>query len=219
MGGLGEKFITRLLGSIQDQNFDISKIEIVISDHSVNYAIKNVCEGFTNLPIKYYRNELNRGSSSANLNNCISNSTGDYIKPIFQDDYLYNEFSLSEIYLNIPDCWGGYRYTHFNENSKEIFNERLPYYNENILHGNNTVGPPSCIIFKNENNLFDEQLLWFMDCEFYHRMYKKYGKMKSIDIQPCIFNTVWSGQVSNTSVTDEIIKREMEYINRKYDSN
>jgi hypothetical protein len=52
---------------------------------SLNNHIKQLCDNWNpRLNILYVKNEHNRGSSSANLNNGIKKATGEYIKIIFQ---------------------------------------------------------------------------------------------------------------------------------------
>jgi glycosyltransferase involved in cell wall biosynthesis len=88
MNGVGNIFLKKSLELISLQTF--KDFEIVISDHSIDDSIKNVCCEFEDsLKIVYLRNEINRGSSSSNMNNAILNCRGEIIKFLFQDEYLY----------------------------------------------------------------------------------------------------------------------------------
>jgi hypothetical protein len=220
MGGRGIYFLKRLLKTIILQDADRNDFEVIVSDHSLNEDIKNLCLDLSHsIEIDYVRNEQNRGSSSANLNNGIYHSRGEYIKPIFQDDCFHTTEDLSIILKNLKHDWIAHPYIHYNEDSERYFNSRIPSYNPEILKGVNTIGPPTCIAFKKDHNLFDENLIWFMDCEFYHRLYIKYGEPYIIQSGPISVNTVWGGQVTNTMINDNIISSETEYLNKKYDSN
>jgi glycosyltransferase involved in cell wall biosynthesis len=217
MGGNGKPFLERLLKTIILQDADIENFEVIVSDHSEDFLLRDTCLKFSDkLKLNYFKNPDNRGSSSANLNNAIINSNGEYIKPIFQDDFLHTVEDISIILENLNHDWSAHPYIHFDEDSKTYFNSRIPSYNEGILYGVNTIGPPTCVVFRNDENYFDENLIWFMDCEFYHRMYMKYGKPNIIKSGPISVNTVWKGQITNTLITDSVITKEMNYLKKIY---
>ena len=96
MNGVGKIFLRKSLELISDQTF--KDIEIVISDHSIGDSIEKVCKEFySELNIVYLRNFENRGSSSSNMNNAILNCSGEIIKFLFQDEYLYKKDCLQDI--------------------------------------------------------------------------------------------------------------------------
>ena len=210
MHGRGVEFLNRSLRIINDQHLDKNLFELVISDHSIDDNVKKCCKNFPDLNIKYFKNSHGRGSMSANLNNCILHSSGRYIKPIFQDDYLFSPRSLELIYNNIEHPWAAYEYIHFDENN--YYNKRTPFTNDRFIDGINTLGPPTVISIINDGELFDENLSWFMDVEFYHRMMIKYGHptIFKCDIPICTVTT-WSGQTTQ-SVDQELIDKELSYI-------
>lgn len=64
--------------------------EIVISDDSESDGIFNLVENikqYSNKPIKYVRNESERGEAP-NLQNAFENCNSEYIKPLYDDDVL-----------------------------------------------------------------------------------------------------------------------------------
>jgi hypothetical protein len=80
----------------------------------------------------------------------------------------------------------------------------------------NTISSPSSIAFLQGNNvLFDDNLSWFMDCEFYYRLQQR-EKLRVIQ-EILIGNRCWSGQVTNTLITNELVVREKDHINKKYE--
>lgn len=217
MNGKGSEFLKKSLTILSNQIVDFSKFEVVISDHSINDDIKNICLEFPKLNLKYHRNELDRGSMSGNINNCILKSSGKYIKPLFQDDFLYHEKSLKHILENLQDSWMAHEYTHLDYSNYNFYNQRTPYYNNGMVDGVNTIGPPSSVIFLNDDNFFDTNLLWFMDTEFYFRMYKKYGEPTILKSNlPIGVVTTWSGQTTNTEINQELIDKETAYIKYKH---
>jgi len=219
MQGQGVKFLRRSLRILDEQSVDDQNlVEIVISDHSLNDDIEQLCLEFPNLNIRYFKNETNRGSMSGNMNYCISKCRGKYIKPLFQDDCLYNSTSLESILDGLVGTWMAYEYIHLDGDSLEFYNHRVPFYNSDMVNGTNTIGPPSTIVFLNDDNYFDENLLWFMDTEFYHRLNLKYGGGADIlnSKSPLIVVTTWSGQTTETSITQDLIDKERSYIKHKH---
>jgi glycosyltransferase involved in cell wall biosynthesis len=209
MKGKGAYFLYRLLETIHNQSYN--NYEVVVSDHSIGEELKNVCSRFNR--IVYLKNEEKRGSSSANINNAIKNSNGDIIKPIFQDDFFSSRetFSTLTASINESDKWGATGFNHIYGN--DTFRYAIPYYNNNIINGVNTIGAPSTVFFR-EKFYFDENLIWFMDCEFYHRLYLKFGNPKIIN-DCCV--TIDTGDHSiSSSITEEIIEKEKKYIKNLY---
>lgn len=217
MSGKGVEFLEKSLSIIQNQNVDFSEIEVVVSDHSINDDIKNCCDKYKNINLKYYKNEESRGSMSGNINSCIRQSSGKYIKPLFQDDFLNSNNSLKAILKNLDCNWLAHEYSHLDLSTNSFYNQRTPFYNENMLNGINTIGPPTVTAFLNDDNYFDENLLWFMDIEFYHRLFIKYGQPTLLKCEvPISIVTTWSGQTTETSINQNLIDKETNYIKLKY---
>ncbi len=217
MNGRGVEFLDFCMSTIYKQTY--KNVEVVISDHSVNKDIEHLCLNWSEaLSVKYIRNEFNRGNSSANINKAIQNATGDMIKILFQDDFLYNEHSLhQQINQLIEDntYWLVAACSVFvdEQNQRPFF----PVYNDNIQYGNNTMGPPSILLFWNADViLFDENLIWLMDVDYYKRLYDKHG-LPSLGRIETISNREHSNQVSNTMVTAELRNREMNHVINKYE--
>ena len=208
MKGMGVQFAKRCIESITNQTY--SNIEILVSDHSINDDIMNLCK---NYDVKYVRFEKLRGNSSANFNNAILNSSGDYIKLLCQDDCLYDSTSIEKIMNAIGDKkWlvSSYYTTSDFINMLYLYEPKLSYDTMN-----NSIGTPSCLtISKDVNLLFDENLLWFTDCEYYHRLHEKYS-VPFLLKEGTAIQTLWQGQVTHT-INDSIIQRETNYITNKY---
>jgi glycosyltransferase involved in cell wall biosynthesis len=215
MSGVGWQHLSESLSIIRSQECDLSQVEIVVSDHSIDDAVENICSDYNDLNIQYVRNLNGRGSMSINTNNCIRNSTGKYIKPLFQDDLFFNPKSLKHILDNLADPWMAHEYTHLDGTSGNYYRQRTPYINDNFISGINTLGPPSIICFINDGNFFDEELSYLMDTEFYHRMIIKYGNPTILQCNnPIGVVRTWSGQTTQT-VTKYMIDTELDYIKYK----
>jgi len=75
MRGQGSLFLKRSFDILTHQTY--KNFDIIISDHSKNDLVKELCESYQNkLTINYYRNTENYGSTSANTNNAIKKATG-----------------------------------------------------------------------------------------------------------------------------------------------
>ncbi len=216
MFGLGSFMLNHSLSILEKQTFN--DFEVIISDHSVDDNILNLClNKRQSIDIKYIRNEKNRGSPSANVNNGIINSSGELIKILCQDDYLYDETSLMETVRNFDYNKKWLVSANWHTKDRLTFsNIHMPRYNKR-LYVHNTIGTHSCLTMINDKDiLFDENLIWFMDCEYFYRLYLKYG-LPRILREPTIIVTLWEGQVTNTIINEEIVKKERVYLENKYD--
>ena len=227
-GGKGHELLKHNLDHILKQ--DYNNIEIVISDHSSDNKIKDLCEQYNGkkssngntYPIKYIHNPEHKGNSSQNTNNAISHCRGEYIKILFMDDYLYNESAISNIvtqFQSNPDKkWLVHSYIH-TKNYKDFYNLHHPKFSKDIVFCNR-IGCPSCLTIHNSvKERFDEKLKWFMDSELYKRILDKYGKPIFLhtkeDEKPYMVNLHHAGQVTNTSIDKSLISAEKKYINEK----
>lgn len=216
---MGPYMLNHLLTSISHQTY--TNYEIIISDQSKTDIIKDECDRWKNLNIIYHKNNTGHGSAAKNLNFAISKATGEYIKPIFQDDYFFSPNTLQYIVDNLDNNdWGFVGTWHCNENQiDKLYRPFSPKWDNavSILSGNNTVSGPSVMFFKNDNNYFDEDLCWLNDVEFYYRLYLKYGLPLLLPNQEIVQRLRNEG-VSNT-LSIEIKKEENIYVLCKHDVN
>ncbi len=217
MRGLGTKFLKRSFDILAGQTF--KNFDVVVSDHSENDEIKNLCGSYGKiLDVKYFRNAESRGSSSANINNAIKNAGGMLVKILFQDDFLYKNDSLEEIVKNFDlkrDRWllTGCIHT---KDAINFFRPFCPRYDDETILFKNTVSSPSVLTIKNENPiLFDENLIWFMDVDYYKRCYQKFGGPKILK-EINVVNMMGPHQVTNVLATENTKEKEWNYIVDKY---
>lgn len=106
------------------------------------------------------------GRSAENTNHGIGKATGDLIKTLHMDDYFTHEHALEDIVKEFGGMW----------QITGCSNNLNPVYYGDIHLGNNKLGGPSCLTISNEvTERFNPQLDWLFDCDFYKRMYNKYG--------------------------------------------
>jgi glycosyltransferase involved in cell wall biosynthesis len=199
------------------------KYEIIISDDSKDYSIYqwilefNLQNALPNSLIKYFHNG-SRGKSSINMNNAISKSEGDIIKPMFCDDYFIYSYTMNRFVksLNGKD-WAFCRSEH--RESGRITHNPYPNFDlfshdKGLAEGCNTYGCPSAMAFRKTDITFDENLIWLMDCEFYTRMQLKYGEPAFVDT--AINVREWEGQQSKTACNGNVRLWEREYVINKF---
>lgn len=216
MQGHGEEMLKQLLNSIDQQTF--KNYEIVVSDHSVDDKLLELCK--KNPKIVYIKNTEHRGSSSQNINKAVDNSRGLFIKPMFQDDLFFNEKSLEEmvkVQESFNSDWVACGCLHYKNSIKELFyNHPATWINpEKLALGNNSIGSPSCILYKNCHLRFDEELLWLMDCDFYYSLSRKCGS-PAIMHSTGIVNRIWESSVTNSLVTEQLKHNEYIWVREKW---
>lgn len=145
------------------------------------------------------------GRMAENTNEGIKRARGEIIKILYLDDVLANKDSLQTIVEA------------FNEGVEWLVtgadNNQTPYYTHDIKTGNNRLGSPSCLAFRNhfkDNLLFDENMSWLLDCDLYKRMYTKYGEPKILTGTHVIIG-VGDHQMTHI-LTDEDKQKEHDYI-------
>ncbi len=217
MHGLGAEYLTHSLTILSSQTF--GDFEIVISDHSENEDIKNVAAKFRELmEIKYIKNKMKLGNSSANINNAIKNASGQYVKILFQDDYLYGDDSLAILSKNLMQTkpkWLATSTIH-TKNGRDYYRPFHPKYDDGTILFKNTLSSPSVLTLKNESPIFfDENLIWYMDCDYYKRCFERFGNPVILD-EILVVNRVGTHQISNTLATDKIRRREFKYVLNKF---
>jgi glycosyltransferase involved in cell wall biosynthesis len=215
--GKGVEVLEYSFKKLESQTF--RDYNVIISDHSMNNKICLLCENWKyKLPIKYYLNENNRGSGSANFNFAIEHADGEYLKLLCADDYLLMDDSLKIINENLTDGVNflatGYVLT---KNRLEYYNAHFPQMNSRI-YAINTVGTPSCVTIKNYQDLpkFDINSNYSYDCIFYHDYINKYGGIKLIN-SITMANFIW-GESVTSSMTNENIEKEIRYAIEKYEN-
>jgi len=219
MHGRGVEFLNFSLTKIDQQTY--KNIEVIISDHSQDDGIENLCKQWSkSLNIKYLRCKNKRGNSSANLNNALINCTGDLIKILFQDDFLFTGKSIEEIVdVFAKDPQTTWLITACEHSADGIIFNRpfYPRYNDNIHLGNNTISSPSVLTIRNKDVLlFDETLIWLMDCDYYKRLHEKFGEPLILN-KINVVNRTWDSQLSNI-MSEELKKKEYDYVKEKYKS-
>lgn len=216
MGGFGATFLRNSLDVLLTQSF--KDFEVVVSDNSQDLMVRDVCTHYSNnLNIRYFHNSKSYGIS-ANTNNAIKNAHGEIIKILFQDDFLYSDESLQSLVKEFDltcDHWlvSACEHTHDGINFYKPF---YPKYQRRIFLGLNTISSPSVLAIRNDSPLlFDENLTWLMDCDYYKRCFDRYGPPRILN-EVNVVNRTGVHQVSSAIVNSEMRRNEFDYMCRKY---
>lgn len=217
MGGNGTRYLKQSLDILSKQTF--KNFEVIVSDNSINDDIQSLCQSY--LGILEIKHVFNKGPKemAVNLNNAIKHANGQYIKILFQDDFLYEDFSLDVLLTHFVSYnlqWMATASCHYEEATKNFYKPIYPFYHDSIQYGHNTISSPSVIMMKNDDIIFfDENLFWLIDVDWYKQMYDKFG-LPGICNYVSIVNREHSNRVSNTTATQSVRDLEFQYILDKY---
>lgn len=190
MGGYGHVFLDQLFHELRYQT--VQDFEVVVTDQSMDSKILEVCGTHCGLlDIKYFRYYYQKGKAAANINTAMRYAQGEIIKILYQDDFFVDAKALEKIQAEFDNGakWVVNGFTH-SEDKKNFFNTRIPFYTDNVLLGENTIGNPSNLSILNCENkekvFMDEEILYVVDCEYYYRLKQKLGMPTVIkDILVC----------------------------------
>jgi glycosyltransferase involved in cell wall biosynthesis len=186
MKGQGAIHLKRSLDALALQSW--KNFEVIITDHSVSDLIKDASEAYTKLiNIKYFKNEIDRGSSCSNANNGIEKSNYDYVKFLFQDDFLTHEYSLEwgmKFLIKSGKNWVVTACNHLSGYDDKIFWNHYPkYVKGELFKAINSLGCPSVTYMKKSDIRFDNRLPALMDLDYYEQYVLQNGK-------PALYNDI-----------------------------
>lgn len=177
MGGYGYVFLDQLLTELKFQS--VQDFEVVITDQSPDTKVLEVCDKHSSLlDLKYFKYYYQKGKAAANINTAMKYAQGEIIKILYQDDFFVDVKALEKIQNEFDNGakWVVNGFTH-SQDKKTFFNTRIPFYTDNVLLGENSVGNPSNVSILNCENkdkvFMDESILYVVDCEYYYRVKQK----------------------------------------------
>ena len=142
MKGLGAQYLQELFDSIIRQTY--KNVEVVVSDHSQNNEILDVCNKYSqSFPLVYVRNFYDRGNGPANTNISLQHCSGDLIKIMFSDDLFTDDRALEKINERFEesDCkWVVTGFSHTSD-GKNFYRPMVPRWSEHLLEGQNRFNP------------------------------------------------------------------------------
>ena len=187
-------YLRRSLHSIEQQDF--RDFEVVITDDSTTDDIEKFIDSTSfSFTLLYRRNHQLIGTPR-NWTAGLDLATGDWIKILHDDDWLFDRDSLqlfvNAIRSNVDLIFGGFKIVFEgggNDRSHLISDRqfrrivRFP----NLLFAKNVLGPPSAFMFRRTiEEGFDSRLKWIVDWEGYIRMIQRYPAVYVSSILVCV---------------------------------
>lgn len=197
----------------------MKKVSIIVPFHFMPYweAHLEVClRSIEKQTFKDYEIILLKSDRAAETQNqLIQMVQGELIKILHMDDQFTDKNSLQSIvdafgefdYWQASGCW--------HTDGINTFHPHLARYSSDIHTGNNTIGAPSVLTFRNDLGVtFDEDLDWLYDVSLYKKLYDKYGPPMLFDKYPVTIG-LHSGQLTH-AISEESKKREVEIMFKRY---
>lgn len=219
MHGRGAEFLGQLFESLRQQTFQ--GFEVILSDHSRDNVIQDTCQKWTTVfPIRYLQNTVLRGNASANLNNALEAATGDIIKPMHEDDFLFSPKALQEIVDSVANIhefvWGASGFVHTDETRSHFYGGQTPCFPPDTPVVANTIGAPSVFFFRNHKGiLLDEHLIWINDAELAYRLNATFGPPVILE-STLVAIRQWPRQVTHTLAGTRLKLDEIRYSSTKH---
>lgn len=217
-------FLKKTLDSIALQTY--TNFEVILTDDSTTVDVYELTQQYTSkFKLHYHKNAASLGSP-ANWNKAISLAKGDLIKFIHHDDWFSGPDSLFEFveaFEKNKDADLVFCTTEIlNVSENTIAYNRPPAaflarikQNPKTLYNDNRIGSPTAIMYRKNNELFDEKIKYVVDVEFYIRLLSKNKNFVFID-KPLIVNTSnHAGQVTAASLNKATQVGEYTYLYNK----
>lgn len=207
-------------------------LEIIISDDSENKIIENQKMKYFEKLFKhfyYFHNKKSLGGAG-NWNKLISLAKGRYFWILHHDEYWDKKIDIVKYLLNtIEEKKPNIIFLPLiKEKTIKIKNQKIILFQENKFSNNmvnrfiknpylflkvNILGPPSVLIYKKCNLVYDKKLFYFIDVDFYIRLIEHY---KSSNIFFNRYKNIYllSSQDNRNSIT-KVIKKKINSIKRK----
>lgn len=175
----------RALRSIAVQTF--ADYEVIITDDSAGDQVKRTVEAWDLKGKTVYHKNRTRLGSPRNWNEALRRASGEYVKMLLADDWFATETSLYRLVSmldNEPKANFGFC-SSLNISSQRTWvphklTERdlstLTRQPRSLFFGN-MIGSPSATIHRRNHEMYDDQLRWLVDIDFYIRFLENNGSV------------------------------------------
>lgn len=220
--GLGTSYLRENLNALFLQTY--RPLEIIVSDHSQNEEIKTMIQKeflgkLNNIELLYDRYRENYGNPSENWNNAAKIASGELWHYFALDDFFANPDAIKNVVAIANDNpkvnW--FACAHQLYPQGDFF---FPQWNDQILQNNTISGPSAVVIRKKLHHVaLDPQFIWFLDLDWYYRLYLANDKVSPFVVALVTWkNRVHKDQLSHTVCTVDRRNYEIELLQKKYGS-
>lgn len=184
------KYLPKVLESVFSQTW--KDVEVIISDDSTTDEVKNFIEEFAlRYPNLIYVRHTPSLGAPQNWNYLHQIAKGRYIKYMHHDDWFAHdnalEWMVSALEENGADFVFSASTAHYMNHHFERYNypseeNKIMFFKDpTMLILCNHVSNPSVILFRKDDKiLFDPEMKWFVDVDFYIQYLLKHGKIVGV---------------------------------------
>lgn len=206
------KYLKLCLDSVLAQSF--KDFEVIITDDTPDDTVKKFVSQYKIQHLQYFKNEPSLGSPG-NWNVAISKAKGKYIKVMHHDDYFLKPDSLLKFIDAAEKNSSGFVFCntevwYTSDNSRRVSSlnaiqlERIKK-DPTFLFFRNKIGAPSATLFLRNNLVFDEDLKWLVDVDFYISYLRKSSFTYINEILICTAHET-PGQVTQSVQNDRTVQ-------------
>ena len=208
-----EQYMFDILYALSQQSY--KDFELCVSHQGDDDKILRSLNDYWDIINITYR-RAPEGNISINTNNAMKMGEGDIIKVLYSDDFILTSNLTEELDKAFTSdvSWAVTGFAHTLDNGLTHYNPKIPFYNDRLLEGINTLSSPSILAMRKDiKEYFDEKLVMLMDCDMYYRLYKNYG-------DPVIINDIHISNREHQNQTqrsnEHLIPEEIDYLKKKH---
>ena len=208
-----EQYMFDILYALSQQSY--KDFELCVSHQGDDDKILRSLNDYWDIINITYR-RAPEGNISINTNNAMKMGEGDIIKVLYSDDFILTSNLTEELDKAFTSdvSWAVTGFAHTLDNGLTHYNPKIPFYNDRLLEGINTLSSPSILAMRKDiKEYFDENLVMLMDCDMYYRLYKNYG-------DPVVINDIHISNREHQNQTqrsnEHLIPEEIDYLKKKH---
>jgi len=178
------ELLRRCLESVEMQGF--KDIEVILADDSTNNRTRDLATVFASrIPLVYEHHDRGLGSPG-NWNRALDLARGKLVMVMHQDDFFATPSALEKYCAALADQDIFFVFGSIEPDERPQIVAKIPGWTAQLrqkpelLLGNNIIGPPSNVMFRNAGDRFDPDFMWVVDYEMYFRWLKAGRKFINI---------------------------------------
>jgi glycosyltransferase involved in cell wall biosynthesis len=204
--GKGSEFLKENLLSIFSQTY--RPIQCIVSDHSRDNVIEDMVKTLNPNGVEfiYVRYSKHYGNPCDNWNNALKYATGDYIHYLAMDDRLADDTAVQDVVEFMKQS--NPKWVALSQKTSHNNEKFTPSWNNDILNNNSISGPSAIVLDKSIKHItLDPNFTWFLDIDWYYRLYRQAGKPEILD-KIIWINRVHPHQLTRTVCTSTQYKQD-----------